>query len=341
VADIGRAEKAYTRIFEKVSQLVTISRESQVTAHWETGKYLEDIKQAFPERAVYGKNFIERLARDLTEKHGKGFSITNLKNMRTFYQEYPKSHPGDFLEWTKIFLLLTIKDRDFREELIQKAREEDLTRIELQSLIDLYHLKNSKKGIDREEEFSIERGSLYLYKRAGHDPHKTGKKITIDCGFNVWRTVTVENSATLKKDILFTTEKQKEKYFIKEVFENTAQEKSRFFTYRAWVERVIDGDTLWLTIDLGFDTIFRQKIRLRGIDTPEINFDEGKKAKDFVQRQLRQCPSVIIKTYKTDKYDRYIADLFYLKNDDNLEKMCDEGILLNSEIVTRGYGRMI
>ncbi len=87
--------------------------------------------------------------------------------------------------------------------------------------------------------------------------------------------------------------------------------------------------------------MIRQKIRLRGIDTPEMIFAEGRKAKDFVQRQLRESSSVIIKTYKTDKYDRYIADLFYLKEESSLDLICTEGKLLNSEIVARGYGRKV
>lgn len=341
MADVDETEKAYNLLFKKVSELYQATGGSQLSAHWKTGKYLEEIKRAFPERAVHGKNFIERLALDLTKEYGKGFSATSLKDMRILYREYPKSLPADFLDWTKIILLLRIKDRTAREELMHKALDENLTRMELQSLIDLYRLNNREKLKNREEEFTIERGSLYRYKRADTANEKSKNTLTIDCGFNVWRTVPIENAPKLKNETLFTTEKRKGKYFIKEVLENTKKEKSRFFAYKAWIERIIDGDTLWLTIDTGFDTIARQKIRLRGVDTPEINFDEGKKAKEFVQRQLKTCPFVLIKTYKTDKYDRYIADLFYLKNEDNLEKMCSEGILLNSEIVTRGYGRRI
>jgi endonuclease YncB( thermonuclease family) len=41
------------------------------------------------------------------------------------------------------------------------------------------------------------------------------------------------------------------------------------FVYRGRVDRVYDGDTIWVTLDLGFDMLFRCSIRLKGIDTPE------------------------------------------------------------------------
>ena len=41
------------------------------------------------------------------------------------------------------------------------------------------------------------------------------------------------------------------------------------YTYKAKLERVVDGDTLDASIDLGFDVIVRKRIRLAGINTPE------------------------------------------------------------------------
>lgn len=56
------------------------------------------------------------------------------------------------------------------------------------------------------------------------------------------------------------------------------------FVYRGSVDRVYDGDTIWVTLDLGFDMLFRCSIRLKGVDTPEskINikkYPERKKEK--------------------------------------------------------------
>ena len=53
-----------------------------------------------------------------------------------------------------------------------------------------------------------------------------------------------------------------------------------------------------------------EKLRLRGIDTPELKTPEGEKAKVFVQEILKKAKIIMIKTYRKDKYDRYLADIF-------------------------------
>lgn len=63
-------------------------------------------------------------------------------------------------------------------------------------------------------------------------------------------------------------------------------------------------------VDLGFRTYSRQKLRLRGIDTPELPPTEGVKAKAFVEEILKRSKIITIKTYRKDKYDRYLADIF-------------------------------
>jgi micrococcal nuclease len=85
---------------------------------------------------------------------------------------------------------------------------------------------------------------------------------------------------------------------------------SDLHTYRAYLDYVIDGDTVVFYVDLGFRTYSRQKLRLRGIDTPELKTPEGEKAKVFVQEMLKKAKLITIKTYRKDKYDRYLADIF-------------------------------
>jgi len=74
---------------------------------------------------------------------------------------------------------------------------------------------------------------------------------------------------------------------------------SRVHNYAAVVERVIDGDTLAVKIDLGFDTWRAEKIRLRGIDAPELKTAAGKKSKAFVAKELAKIGQVVVRTYKT------------------------------------------
>jgi endonuclease YncB( thermonuclease family) len=68
---------------------------------------------------------------------------------------------------------------------------------------------------------------------------------------------------------------------------------------------------LAVEIDLGSGLMTRQKLRLRGIDTPELNTKAGQRAKQFVQSQLKAGGQITIKSSKSDKYDRYLADVVY------------------------------
>ncbi len=107
------------------------------------------------------------------------------------------------------------------------------------------------------------------------------------------------------------------------------------YTYSATVERVIDGDTLWVQVDLGFRVWTRQKLRLRGINTKELGAG-GEKAAGFVRKTLSQVPFVVIKVTSPDKFGRYLTDLFYLQKAEDPEKMIAEGIFLNQELLEKG-----
>lgn len=118
-------------------------------------------------------------------------------------------------------------------------------------------------------------------------------------------------------------------------FTKVSAKKEEIFTYKAEIEKIIDGDTLTALIDLGFGLFIQQKLRLRGINCPEIDTEEGQKAKKFVQRRLNNLSFIVIKTYKdsTDKYDRYLADIFYFKNGQDPYQVAEEGRYSNQELL--------
>lgn len=87
------------------------------------------------------------------------------------------------------------------------------------------------------------------------------------------------------------------------------------YVYNAYVVDVYDGDSITLDIDLGFNIVMKnQKIRLYGIDAPELRLEEkesGLISKNWlVERILNK--NVVIKTYKDsrDKYGRWLADIY-------------------------------
>ena len=73
-----------------------------VRAYWQVGKYIVEYEQQGTDRAGYGKAVINTLSRRLVAEFGNGFTATNLRYMRQFYQCYPKYHTlCDKLRWSQ------------------------------------------------------------------------------------------------------------------------------------------------------------------------------------------------------------------------------------------------
>jgi len=137
----------------------------------------------------------------------------------------------------------------------------------------------------------------------------------------------------------------------------------RLYTYSAKVLKVLDADTFWLNIDVGFSTAMEHKVRLRGINCPEKGTKKGDQAKEFVSNELMPGPRkaadlkaakpqadsgtnssvsepaepiVIIRSYKSEKFGRYLVDLWYLKGETDKERILSEGRFLNQVLLDKG-----
>lgn len=93
------------------------------------------------------------------------------------------------------------------------------------------------------------------------------------------------------------------------------------YRYKAEIERVVDGDTIDMLIDLGFDVWTHQRIRLHHIDTPEKNTPLGKALKKHMADQL-EGKYIFIDVTKPDKYGRYLGTLWL--TEDSLESINDQ-----------------
>ena len=90
------------------------------------------------------------------------------------------------------------------------------------------------------------------------------------------------------------------------------------YEYRAKVTKVVDGDTMDLAIDLGFDIVYNSRIRLYGINTPESRTRDleekarGLAAKDRVKELCPVGADVTLKTSKDGKgkFGRILGEIF-------------------------------
>ena len=88
------------------------------------------------------------------------------------------------------------------------------------------------------------------------------------------------------------------------------------YQYKAQVKAVIDADTIDVLIDLGFGVHTMQRLRLYGIDAPEMKTEAGKVAKEYVKSVLLGADAsmfVYVRTLKDkkDKYGRKLAVVYF------------------------------
>jgi|TARA_R100001460_G_scaffold31189_3_gene61437 micrococcal nuclease len=90
------------------------------------------------------------------------------------------------------------------------------------------------------------------------------------------------------------------------------------YEYNCTVEKVVDGDTIDVVLDLGFDILYKSRVRLFGIDTPESrtrNKDEkarGKMAGAFLEEAIEDGEKIVIQTKLKDsrgKFGRVLGDV--------------------------------
>jgi micrococcal nuclease len=101
------------------------------------------------------------------------------------------------------------------------------------------------------------------------------------------------------------------------------------------VENVVDGDTIDVLIDLGFDILFASRVRLAGIDTPESRTKDlaekalGLESKEYLKKQLKDAKSVVIKTEKmnsTEKFGRILGWIYINGDTESInDKMINDG----------------
>ena len=102
------------------------------------------------------------------------------------------------------------------------------------------------------------------------------------------------------------------------------------------VTNVVDGDTIDVEIDLGFDISFSSRVRLAGIDTPESRTTNkaekvlGLEAKEYVKSKVKEAKDVVIKTEKMDSSEKYGRILGWLFLDGSK-------ISVNEQMIADGY----
>ena len=308
-------ERHYQKLLGDITGLCENARSVLVETYWQIGKRIVEEEQAGNVNADHGTQLIERLAEDLTANLGSGFSKANVYNFRRFYLTHKSFQPAGNLSWSQYVELLPVKDDSLRTKLEKEVQQKSLSKREIKTLVkeQIVMAKPEPTAPETVEAIPIlpcKRDGLfhsYLALNRERVAHPKGC-VVVDFGFNIWRAIPKDSYAKVNEPA---------------------------YTYSARVESVIDGDTIWTIIDLGFGTLSRQKLRLNYIDTPELGTAPGEKASRYVRRILKATPNIVICTHKHDKYTRYLADVFYLPGARSPKRILQEGIYLNQELLDK------
>lgn len=109
------------------------------------------------------------------------------------------------------------------------------------------------------------------------------------------------------------------------------------------VIKVVDGDTIDVAIDLGFDISLTKRVRLSGIDTPESRTTDlkekalGLEVKEWLKKKLQDQTDIIIKTElpdSTEKYGRILGQLFV---GDKEVMSVNKKKSVNQQMIDEGY----
>lgn len=296
--------------------------EAKVLTYWNTGRYIRIHIRLNGDTAEYAKRVLEDLGRDMD------LDVSVLRRMAQFYDAF-SSRAGRRvlrlgLNWSHFRILITIEEektrmalayRAAREEWVSERLEEELARLRKRGLIE-----EKLSPSSRTPQLLVPiKGRVGIYRIV-----EIGDKLNWDKGFASYRELSGAEARGLKAGD-FVRRKEPGKF--KKIPDAKA---SDLYTYDAELFRAIDADTFWMKVSLAPPDWRREKLRLRGIDAPELNTPRGRAAKRFVEALFKKAKKITVTTTKPDKYHRYLSDVF-------LKMPEGEEIFLNTHLLETGH----
>ncbi len=290
--------KTYAQLRDAVIAVVVQGRReidrAWLSTYHETGRLINAHVLQFRDRADYGAKVYEKLAADTD------ISVRTLRQCAQFQRCYPIRHARAELSWAHFQLLIQVEDDARRKTIEAEAIRNHWTTRELETRVRRSNAVVLAANDDAPAPFvellTPRRGTPGL-----HPIVDRGSGPEVDLGFKFYRTLgpssplTTQDMVRLNEDGVRRIE---------------GATKAQLFTYAATVRKIVDGDTLVVALAVAPDFTHELKLRLRGLDCPEISTAAGRAAKAFVDDLLRAGDEVILCTTKPDKYDRYLADVF-------------------------------
>ncbi len=311
--------------FKQAQQLLNLAR---IQTYWNIGRSIVESFLDEDYRAAYGVSLYQTLGEELEYKERV------LQHMVQFYRTYPECPHNTPLTWTHYRYLIGVSDQGQRLKLEQQMIKKGVSIREAKKMIPRRNAELASQPQVTGGRLQCARGVPYLYAiRQGADLNGVPYPARLDLGFHLAVDSAAADYIRFVNSRLVVSMKENGGYRL-ETYHGLTEE---LYTYAACVDRVIDGDTLIARIDLGYGLLTTQRLRLRGIDAPEVATVAGVKAREYLTGRLKGLDRIVVKTHKDpEKYGRYLTDLFILPGIQDVARIAREGVYINQELLDRG-----
>lgn len=321
----------YSLLRKKIEETLLLGQQkveaAKVQTYWETGKYIGQHLYAHRDRADYGEEVLLRLSKDM------GLHDSVLRRCKEFADAFPGFKicaTWHKLTWGHYRALIAIEDEKQRFALAARADKEEWTCRDLEIKIRNFRWDKRAALSDGRPPSLLPvpvLGPFYTYRIiAPETVHSSSRQLLLDLGFSARLEMEVFPGARFPAGTIVQSRRRDEGEKDAARHAPIAQGNSIFklrplkpgedllYTYKAFVQKFIDADTFHLEFRLGFGQVREETIRLKGIDCPEMNTPEGRRAKKFVEDTLSGCEYITVKSVRTrkEKWGRYLGDVFFL-----------------------------
>ena len=270
-------------IENRQQNLQQIIHRQKIEISWQIGKMINEylLKNS---KTDYGEQLLNSLEQDIS------ISKSSLYEMKNFYKSYPiLPNEETSLNWSHYKTLGSLQDFETRKYFEKLTIENELSVKDLKEEIKQTVVKKTPKPkliVEENKTLTFTRGKLYSYELSSFE--HSNKKF-VDCGFNIFSEI--ETNIEVGKIVKST--KNDNGYFLEEFL---AEPTKNLHTYKAYLEKVVDGDTLRVVLDLGFKIYHKEILRLAKINAPERGTTDGDKSTKALEKVLKNV-----------KYDYYHA----------------------------------
>lgn len=314
-----------------------VERERAIT-YWRVGEAIHTHALGEAPRAPFGDGAMKRLAKDV------GVPQQRLYEALKFYRCFPIFRASGKLTWSHYLGLLKLPSDEARHYYERAAIDghwsvkELVGKIEDRTYARHLEVEASVPEVALEKPLVAQRGEVGLY-RVKHPPGQAQSGLFLDVGFGHFWKVRQRRTEFEEGDLVRARQRSDGAW---KIVKAEGASSRRLFTHVMLVARVVDGDTMTVTMTLPSGDVLYDRLRLRGIDTPEMQTKAGHRAKAFVEDRLGGCDFIVVKTSKTPgRYGRYIADVYYDAEERDPSSVAATGTYLNRELVEVGLAERL